>query len=114
MHAIKQSGGLDVYKRQGMRGVLLAALFIAFSSGIVIYSVFYLSVSNQVSQIGQLKTIGTVSYTHLVPPHAARLSIIMPAKTIAKIFFIVFYSFALFANLFFPFGTCLLYTSRCV
>lgn len=42
----------------GMRGVLLAALFIAFSSGIVIYSVFYLSVSNQVSQIGQLKTIG--------------------------------------------------------
>lgn len=42
----------------GMGGVLLATLFIAFSSGIVIYSVFYLSVSNQVSQIGQLKTIG--------------------------------------------------------
>lgn len=41
-----------------MGGVLLATLFIAFSSGIVIYSVFYLSVSNQVSQIGQLKTIG--------------------------------------------------------
>ncbi|WP_204987369.1 hypothetical protein, partial [Ruthenibacterium lactatiformans] len=35
----------------------------------------------------------------------------MPAKTIAKIFFIVFYSFALFANLFFPFGTPLFYNS---
>ena len=46
-----------------------------------------------------------------VPPHAARLSIIMPAKTIAKIFFIVSYSFALFANLFFPFGTPLFYNS---
>ena len=42
----------------GMGGVFLATLFIAFSSAIVIYSVFYLSVSNQVSQIGQLKTIG--------------------------------------------------------
>lgn len=42
----------------GVGSVLLATLFIAFSSGIVIYSVFYLSVSNQVSQIGQLKTIG--------------------------------------------------------
>lgn len=42
----------------GREGVLLATLFIAFSSGIVIYSVFYLSVSNRVSQIGQLKTIG--------------------------------------------------------
>lgn len=42
----------------GIGGILLAALFIAISSGIVIYSVFYLSVSNRVSQIGQLKTIG--------------------------------------------------------
>lgn len=42
----------------GIGSVLLATLFIAFSSGIVIYSVFYLSVSNRVAQIGQLKTIG--------------------------------------------------------
>lgn len=42
----------------GIGSVLLATIFIAFSSGIVIYSVFYLSVSNRVAQIGQLKTIG--------------------------------------------------------
>lgn len=41
----------------GMGGVLLATLFIAFSSGIVIYSVFYLSVSNQVSQMDSSKLL---------------------------------------------------------
>ncbi len=48
----------SLIKGSGLGIILLAALFIAAASAIVIYSIFYLSVSNRVSQLGQLQTIG--------------------------------------------------------
>lgn len=48
----------SLIKGSGIGGILLAALFIAAASAVVIYSIFYLSVSNRVSQIGQFQTIG--------------------------------------------------------
>lgn len=42
----------------GNFGIILSIFFIAISSSIVVYSIFYLSISNQVYKIGQLKTIG--------------------------------------------------------
>lgn len=55
------NGKFEVSLQDGNSGlyiIMLVALLLSFAGGLVIYSIFYLSVTSRVQQIGQFQTIG--------------------------------------------------------
>ena len=48
--------------------VLLFVFVVMFCGYLLIYNIFYISIVNDIRFFGMLKTIGTVSYTHLTTP----------------------------------------------